>query len=310
MLKIHFLNVGHGDCIIIEFPDKTMMIDINNGKTLDETTKNELMESFSINPIEIMLKSFNQVLYEKGYNIPLTNPIEYLSDLEINSIFRFVLSHPHMDHMTGIHDLVNLENIGITNFWHSGVELDTPDFSKTNYNEDDWDTYLKLKESDQNPKNLVKNAGSVGEYWTDDGIEILCPTDELRTLGVEKDRLNLCSYVLLITYKGFKFILAGDAEKENWDYIVENYSDKISNISILKAAHHGRESGFHEEAVKIMNPEYTIVSVGKKPSTDAHNKYKKYTRKKVLSTRYRGNIKVTIQDNGSGSIDWQFNKNS
>ena len=121
--------------------------------------------------------------------------------------------------------------------------------------------------------------------------------------------------------------MAGDAEKECWDYIIENYSDKISNdivptlyiienysdkisnVNILKAAHHGRDSGFHEEAVKLMNPEYTIVSVGKKPETDAHNKYKKYTREKVLSTRYRGNIIVTIDDDGKGNIDWEYHKN-
>ena len=180
MLKIHFLNVGHGDSAIIELPERTMMIDINNGQALDESTKNELMESFSISPIDLIFKSFNEVLLEKGYNIPLTNPIEYLKGLGINSIFRFILSHPHMDHMTGLHDLVNKENVGITNFWHSGVELDTPDFSKANYNEDDWNTYIELKNSDESPKNLVKNAGDTGEFWTDDGIEILCPTDDLK----------------------------------------------------------------------------------------------------------------------------------
>ena len=166
-----------------------------------------------------------------------------------------------------------------------------------------------MKDSQSNPKNIVKIAGDTGEFWADDGIEILCPTDELKNLAVDKNRLNLCSYVLLITYKGFKFVLAGDAEKECWDYIIENYSDKISNVNILKAAHHGRDSGFHEEAVKLMNPEYTIVSVGKKPETDAHNKYKKYTREKVLSTRYRGNIIVTIDDDGKGNIDWEYHKN-
>lgn len=308
MFRVHFLNVGHGDCAVIQLPERIMMIDINNGQTLDESTKNELMESYSINSTDLLFKSLNEVLLAKGYNIPLTNPIEYLKNLGIDVIFRFVLSHPHMDHMTGLNALVE-EGINITNFWHSGVDLDTPDFSKSNYNEDDWNTYLDLKDSQSNPKNIVKIAGDTGEFWADDGIEILCPTDELKNLAVDKNRLNLCSYVLLITYKGFKFVLAGDAEKECWDYIIENYSDKISNVNILKAAHHGRDSGFHEEAVKLMNPEYTIVSVGKKPETDAHNKYKKYTREKVLSTRYRGNIIVTIDDDGKGNIDWEYHKN-
>lgn len=56
MLKIHFLNVGHGDSAIIELPERTMMIDINNGQALDESTKNELMESFSISPIDLIFK--------------------------------------------------------------------------------------------------------------------------------------------------------------------------------------------------------------------------------------------------------------
>jgi beta-lactamase superfamily II metal-dependent hydrolase len=267
------------------------------------------MELFSITPVDLMFKPFNEVLSEKGYNIPLTNPIQYIKDLGITSVFRFVLSHPHMDHMTGLHALVNEEEIGIENFWHSGVEIENPDFSKSPYNEEDWDTYIKLKDSEENPKNLVKNSGDTGNFWTNDGIEILSPNDDLKELAVAKDRLNLCSYVFLITYKGYKFVLAGDAEKENWDYIVENYADKITNINILKAAHHGRESGFHEEAVKLMNPEYTIVSVGKKPDTDAHDKYRKYTREKVLSTRFRGNIIVSVTESGEGSINWEYNKN-
>ncbi|WP_227764542.1 ComEC/Rec2 family competence protein [Zhaonella formicivorans] len=308
MFKIHFLNVGHGDCALIQFPERTILVDINNGQALDEETKQELMEQYGISKYELLFKSFSQVLFEKGYNIPLCNPIEYLKNQGINSIFRFVLTHPHMDHMSGLYDLVKKGQISITNFWHSGVDVEKPDFEETEYKEEDWDTYIELKNSSNNPKNIVNNAGDTGQYWTDDGIELLCPTPDLKKLAKEKNNWNLLSYVLLITHKGYKFILAGDAEKECWDYIVENYSDKISNINILKAAHHGRESGFHEDAVKLINPEYTIVSVGKKPDTDAHNKYKKYTRKKVLSTRYRGNIVVSVDDNGNGSIDWQYHK--
>lgn len=214
-----------------------------------------------------------------------------------------------MDHMTGLNALLNEGKTKIANFWHSGLEIDKPDFNDSNYKEEDWDTYTELKNSSESPKNIVKSAGDIGNFWTGDGIEILCPTDDLKRLAVDKNRLNLCSYVFLITYQDYKFVLAGDAEKEDWDYIVENYANKISNVNVLKAAHHGRDSGFQEEAVKLMNPEYTIVSVGKKPDTDAHNEYKKYTRQKVLSTRYRGNIIVNVDENGKGQIEWQYNKN-
>lgn len=43
MLKIHFLNVGHGDCTLLEFPSgRTTLIDINNSKVVDEETEKEL----------------------------------------------------------------------------------------------------------------------------------------------------------------------------------------------------------------------------------------------------------------------------
>jgi hypothetical protein len=43
MLKVHFLNVGHGDCTIIRHPDgRLTMIDINNAKDFDPTTAQEL----------------------------------------------------------------------------------------------------------------------------------------------------------------------------------------------------------------------------------------------------------------------------
>lgn len=46
MMKIHFLNVGHGDCTIVEFPSgRLMMIDINNSKSLPEADEEALAES-------------------------------------------------------------------------------------------------------------------------------------------------------------------------------------------------------------------------------------------------------------------------
>lgn len=170
MFKIHFLNVGHGDCALVQFPERTMLVDINNGQALDKETKQELMEQYGISKYELLFKSFSQVLFEKGYNIPLCNPIEYLKNEGINSIFRFVLTHPHMDHMSGLYDLVKKEQISITNFWHSDVDVEKPDFEETEYKEEDWDTYIELKNSSNNPKSIVNNAGDTGQYWTDDGM--------------------------------------------------------------------------------------------------------------------------------------------
>lgn len=46
-LKIHFLNVGRGDCTIVEFPSGHVgVIDIDNLKVLDPDSRNELLEAY------------------------------------------------------------------------------------------------------------------------------------------------------------------------------------------------------------------------------------------------------------------------
>ena len=95
---IHFLNVNEGDCIWIEHPSEhNTIIDISNGQ---EVTN--IFESASSSG------NHNQ----KNYPV---NPIEYLKDRNVSTIFRFVLTHPDMDHMDGIKDL--FETFEVLNFW-------------------------------------------------------------------------------------------------------------------------------------------------------------------------------------------------
>jgi len=103
MLRIHFLNVGHGDCCIIEFIDnsRVAMIDINRTSEMDENSAKEIYESLSISSAaRLMLASGSKItssmLKSAGYDIKLQDPIEYLYEKRINSIFRFISTHPHI----------------------------------------------------------------------------------------------------------------------------------------------------------------------------------------------------------------------
>ena len=45
MLRVHFLNVGHGDCTIISHPSgRLTMIDINNSQDYDSESFTELVK--------------------------------------------------------------------------------------------------------------------------------------------------------------------------------------------------------------------------------------------------------------------------
>ena len=299
MVKIHFLNVGHGDCIIIENFDtgRNTIIDINRSVDFDKTTSEELLKTFEM---DYCFNGICVALESKGYNIKLTDPIEYLKENNINNIHRFVSTHPHMDHISGLKDLY--EEIYFRNIWITDHHWE-PDKSKFSEKQEiDWEFYKKLKNNEIEDVTRVNPLeGSKIDYLPDDGLQILAPNKEL----LESSNANDLSYVILFKYAGRKIIFGGDAEEKTWKYIYENYD--LSNIDILKASHHGRDSGYYQPVVKVMSPKYTIVSVGKKPSTDASNKYRQYCNN-VWSTRWKGNIVFTIHDDGKIDYKWEYER--
>lgn len=317
MLKTHHLNVGHGDCIVVQFESgRNLMVDINRSSDFDDDTKKELSEvalgsidSYKRLLFEMGLMTKDAVIAEAKYDIKLTDPIEYLKDNEINSLFRFVSTHPHADHFTGLNKLI--KNYSIGNFWVSKNSFSV-DKSKLSENQlKDWDRYVLFRDTTErrvgNTTVINPRDGDSLDFWAQDGITILAPSPDLIKIAEEKDNKNIMSYVLLIEYAGRKIVLGGDAEDETWEHIMDNYSDKIKDVTILDASHHGRDSGFNERAVKHMNPEYVVVSVGKKPKTDASNRYRKYSNN-VWSTRWKGNITFQINSDGTGSYNTEHDR--
>lgn len=288
-MKIHFLNVGHGDCCIIEFDsDRTTMIDINNAQSIDKETKEEIIQECP------------------GYNIQLTNPVEYMEGHRIDKLFRFVITHPHMDHISGINEIAKrCQNVWLhQNSFPANDEL-------SSQQRQDWKQYELWRKQigiqSQSPRILSLSSGACNSYYKEDGILILSPTEALVEQAISENKPNIMSTVLLIQYGKCKILLGGDAEAPTWEYILENYESKISNVTILKAAHHGRNSGYYQEAVSVMKPEYTIVSVGKKPEQDATNKYRNYSRH-VYSTRWKGNIVFDCHRNGTVCCNPQYDR--
>lgn len=241
-----------------------------------------------------------------GYDINLTNPIDFLLDQYPGKhIFRFILTHPHMNHMRGLENL-NEKNISIVNFWDTDH-----DYVPSSSSREDiltWNEYIRIRESQNSPKTLRLYRGAVNFCYDTNGdcIEILHPSEQTHQVILESGNVNNLSYVLRINLGGIKIILGGDAERSIWDDIVKKYGEDLK-CDILKASHHGRDSGYHQKAVELMSPEYTIVSVGKKPETDASDKYRQYSRN-VWSTRWKGNISLFVDDDGNGTIESEYDR--
>jgi beta-lactamase superfamily II metal-dependent hydrolase len=233
----------------------------------------------------------------------LTDPMAYLDHwYPGRDIFRLIVTHPDMDHMTGLHRLATQSRRTIYNFWHSGpadfnlAQTSEAEWQACRYDKRDWDTYKALRGSAASPKAHRKYANEKGQYWTDDGLIVLAPTPALELQAVQADEPNMISMALAVTHAGRTVVLGGDATAdESWPAILQQF--QVGVINVLKASHHGRKTGYHQPAVKAMSPWLTITSVGQAEhdATENYRRYSDYT----VSLRDTGDIRITIDDDGS-----------
>ncbi len=299
------------------------MIDINNGQYFDTTTATELRESY------IRRRSDPPRLYEllnrrqtglaglfgldllTEYAAELTCPIAYLKEhFPGEPIYRFILTHPDLDHIRGLAAL-RAAGIVIQNFWDTHNEIQKESMSDSDRR--DWEAYQFLRQGAGGTVRVISPyRGDRNVYWSrddsggwGDGISVLAPTPELCNLARAAGDPNDHSFVLHLNAHGTKVIFGGDATLPVLTDVFNYYGDNLK-CHIYKAAHHGRDSGYLATAFNAMKPEYTLVSVGKKPTTDAHSSYYRLAQGwsgKVQSTRFKGNFVIRISGEGRYTVN-------
>ena len=99
-----------------------------------------------------------------------TNPLFYARDLGIDAIWRFVLTHPDMDHMDGLNCLA--DNFVLHNYWDTGARKAKPTFDTSRYNEFDWDRHVTIRDGrEHGVRSLLKQAGSRFAYANECGAD-------------------------------------------------------------------------------------------------------------------------------------------
>lgn len=221
-------------------------------------------------------------------------------------LFRMIVTHPDMDHMTGLHRLATDTKKNIYNFWHSGLNnfnLEDTDWAWGRFKQEDWDKYKEFRTSKSMPTAIKPQQRDSRQFWNEDSIELWAPIPELEARAIDLNQANIVSMVLKISYAGRSILLSGDAlGDETWEAIYPNID--MTGVNVLKASHHGRRSGYHQPSVKEMAPWLTITSVGDR-EYDATPRYRQYSQYTV-SLRAAGDIKIRINDNGSINY-WPLN---
>lgn len=304
MIKIHFLNVGSGDCTIIHFPsrkrgdqsldERIMMVDINH----DPTNRNYQ------DVINYYKENFRN---EAG---------------KVKPIFRFICTHPHQDHICGLDALKNDTEIKILNFWDLEHEFEPENFDYYPTHEDDWTAYKSLTGKESTATVIrTSREDKPRKFWDseEDRLTILSPCKELENFahykedGTKRKKTEIAidemSYALVITINSRKILLGGEGRTTPyWENIFNNCKTSIKNCCILKASHHGQEAGFHEGAVKLINPEFIVFSNSEQEDKDygAEKLYKKAVPDAIiLKTCEPGNIVFEIPFDSSKEINFK-----
>lgn len=272
MPTVHFLNVGKGDCSIIQHGSgRVSVIDICNGKSMRQRTLATVLAEAASGAGSRTYSPESGIGSCWMKDSP-TDPVAYLKGLGISSVFRFILTHPDMDHLDGFKALC--DDVEILNFWDSGVRKEKPDFENSPYSEADWDCYVAVRDRRYSGITVVSprsksrfqfaNAGDPEDRG--DCLDVLAPSTSLVKVANASGDPNDSSFVLVYRTSGGKIVFPGDAHDDTGEHVVSEHADKVADCSVLIAPHHGRASGRSYDFLDALRPKLTLF--GCAPSKD------------------------------------------
>jgi len=200
-IKVYFIDVGQGDCTLIEKDNEYVLIDAGNNRD--------------------------------GKKL-----VNYFNSLGITK-FKYVIgTHPHEDHIGGMDDII--KNFDIKHYLMPDLITPTPTFEEV----------LKQLEN----KNIKYEVPKIDSTFK-------LGDAKFKTIFIDNDEedMNNSSIVLKLTYKNISYLFMADAEKKVENQIL----NKDIKSNVLRVGHHGTKYATTKEFLKAVNPEYSVISVGK-----------------------------------------------
>lgn len=186
-----------------------------------------------------------------------------------------ILTHPDADHVTGLIDVI--KRYKVIRFHTSKTHTDTAVYAQ----------FLKTLKD----RKIKQNYLWQGDKFTfADGLimETLWPIEDWQGLTT-----NSFSIAELLTYKNFTVLLTGDLDAEQ----MEEVDDLAGKINLLKVPHHGSRFGLTSGILDILDPNLSVISVGKTNKyghpTDFILDLLKSSNTKILRTDQNGEVEVT-----------------
>lgn len=164
------------------------------------------------------------------------------------------------------------------------------------------------------PYTTATYAHTLASVETEAGMQYFQPTDRTITVGSVTIRVlppahidhsqNNNSVGLLVEYGHFRALYTGDSEQAELSQWIRD--GRVSQVTLLKAAHHGSRNGVTSEWVGATSPAIVVVSVGSgnrygHPSTDVERVWGA-ANARVYRTDQVGEIEVKASRDGSFTV--------
>ena len=274
--RIHFLNTGYSDCIILESDGHFAMVDAAEDTDYPED------------------KPF---LNLPGYEDKV---IDYInrncSDKNGNIHFDFILAtHCHSDHIGGFDTVIKTDNVSIDKAYLKPYHEE----NITKYEQKRWDNtevYTQMKDA------LIETKVPIIESFDRESFEL--GSLKITFFNGEYVKLkkktgeNRNSVVTLVEYKDKRVLLSGDM-----DYLYggeQQLAGLIGKVDVLKVGHHGYLGSTSFRWVKTLNPEIAIIcNFRRRVYPDVMFKLKCISKSKVLCTADVGGVLLDLEDSST-----------
>ncbi len=215
-----------------------------------------------------------------------------------------IVTHPHLDHIDDIlnFDLLSPKVFGrpkqITNqeVMEGLRDQDKPKFEK----------YCEINDRYNNPI-----AGGTDDPDIPANFGAMKISSFVST-GCPHTNFNNHSIVAVIEYADMKVVIPGDNESCSFEELMkdETFKAAVKNADILLAPHHGRESGYNNDFVNLVNPRLTVVSDGRFCDTSANNRYSQKSRGwTVHKANGTSSVRKCLTTNSDGEVFIKFGYN-
>jgi len=225
---VHFIDVGQGDCILVELPD---------GKNL---------------------------VIDSGPSSSEGDLLEYFDTLDIVTIDYFILTHTDSDHIGNavtIFENFDVLNVFIPKLYSNyDVEqgLNTQDFNVVTT-----EVWSNVTQAINSEDCLLSSTYSFSEERIlGEGYSFVfySPFED-----VISDVNDYCP-IIMLTIQDTKYIFTGDATTSVEEDFLESYPEMVENdffdCDVLKVAHHGSASSTSIEFLQAIQAEIAVICVG------------------------------------------------